>query len=66
MTNDIFGVIDSTGTHIDVSKTERGAKNYATRNGYNNVSIRVNAGYVAYKIFEKVEGKWRKVKYNKN
>ena len=37
---DIFGVIVD-GVHIDTSKTERGAKNYATRNGHLTVSVRM-------------------------
>jgi len=46
-------------THCDVSKTERGAKIYATRNGYTKVTLRV--GYNAFIITEKVDGKWRGV-----
>ncbi len=45
--------------HVDVSKTERGAKMYATRNGYTKVTIRV--GYHAEIIAEKVNGKWQSV-----
>ena len=46
-------------THIDVSKTERGAKLYATRHGYTKVSIR--QGYHSKIIAEKVNGKWQSV-----
>ena len=46
-------------THCDVSKTERGAKMYATRNGYTKVTKRV--GYNAFIIAEKVDGKWQSV-----
>ena len=46
-------------THCDVSKTERGAKIYATRNDYTKVTIRV--GYHAEIIAEKVDGKWQSV-----
>lgn len=52
----IYGVISSGGTHIDVSLTLLGAKQYATRNGYTEVSKRV--GYNARIIAEKVNGKW--------
>ena len=45
--------------HYDVSKTERGAKIYATRNGYTKVTFRV--GYNAFIIAEKVDGKWQDV-----
>lgn len=55
----IFGVI-SNGTHADVSNTEKGAKQYASRNGYNQVSVRYNCGYVAEVIAEKKDGKWHR------
>jgi hypothetical protein len=53
----IYGVL-SNGVHIDVSKSEKGAKNYATRNGYKTVTIRFNCGYNAMQIAEKKGGKW--------
>ena len=53
----IYGII-SKGIHTDVSKTERGAKIYATKNGYNQVSIRFNCGYNVAIIAEKVNNKW--------
>jgi hypothetical protein len=56
----IYGVI-SNGTHIDTSKTEKGAKNYATRHGYTKVSIRFNCGYIAAEIAEKINGKWKTI-----
>lgn len=57
----IYGVI-SNGVHTDVSRTEKGAKNYATRNGYKAVSIRFNSGYNVAIIAEKnSKGKWVKV-----
>jgi hypothetical protein len=56
-----FGVLID-GAHTDVSKTERGAKRYATLNGYNIVTIRYNLGYVAEKIAVKINGKWKKLK----
>lgn len=58
----IYGVINSNGLHIDVSKTERGAKIYATRNGYSNVSIRYHSGYTVAIISTKhPNGKWVKL-----
>jgi len=48
----IYGVLED-GAHIDVSKTERGAKCYATRNGFDTVTIRYNCGYVAQEICRK-------------
>lgn len=55
----MYGVLNSKGIHTDVSFTERGAKNYATRNGYTAVSIRFNLGYHVEKIAEKVKGRWK-------
>ena len=48
-TQNVYGII-SNGIHVDTSKTERGAKRYATLNGYNTVSIRFNCGYIASEI----------------
>lgn len=56
----IYGVTVN-GIHTDTSKTLNGAKNYATRNGFNIVSVRYNCGYIAAPIFEKVDGKWIKI-----
>lgn len=53
----IYGII-SNGIHIDVSNTERGAKQYATRNGFNIVSIRFNCGYIVTEIAIKNNNKW--------
>lgn len=55
-----YGVLVN-GTHVDVSNTERGAKSYATRNGYNIVTIRFNCGYVATQIAKKVGNKWQSI-----
>ena len=57
MTN-TYGVL-SNGVHIDVSRSIKGAKRYATMNGYNIVTIRYNGGYIAEQISEKVNGKWK-------
>lgn len=57
---DIYGVINIEGVHIDTSNTLKGAKQYATRNGYDKVSIRYNCGYNAVVIAEKKNGKWFK------
>ena len=54
----IYGVL-SNGVHTDVSNTERGAKRYATLNGYLTITIRFNCGYIAREIAYKNEsGKW--------
>jgi hypothetical protein len=53
-----YGIIDSNDCHIDVSLSEKGAKNYATRHGYNKVSIRYNGGYIVKVLAYKVQSKW--------
>ena len=53
----IYGVILD-GVHHDVSKTEKGAKMFATKNGYDTISIRYNGGYIAREIAHKKNGKW--------
>jgi hypothetical protein len=53
----IYGVLNNEEIHTDVSNTLLGAKQYATRNGYNKVSARI--GYVAYVVSVKLSnGKW--------
>ena len=45
----------------DVSKTERGAKNYATRNGFNEIFSRSNSScYVVVEVARKIGHKWKK------
>jgi hypothetical protein len=61
----IFGIL-SNGVHIDVSKTERGAKQYATKNNYDTVTIRYNGGYVAEVISKKEGGKWKRLNTKNN
>ena len=61
MMQHIYGILDSNGCHVDVSSSERGAKNYATRNGYNAVTIRYGCGYNAAIIARKVGDKWEAV-----
>jgi len=58
--NNTYGVVNSNGIHTDVSKTEKGAKNYATRHGYNKVSIRYNSGYNVNIIAIKKGTRWTK------
>ena len=52
-----YGVI-SNGSHVDVSNTERGAKCYATRNGFDTVTIRFKGGYIVQEIAKKQGKKW--------
>lgn len=55
----VYGVINSQGVHVDVSDTERGAKVYATKNGYTQVTARANGGYHAHIIAHKVGKMWQ-------
>lgn len=58
--NNIYGVLDSNDCHIDVSRSERGAKSYATRHGYRKVSIRYNYGYnVSVVAIKNDKGRWK-------
>lgn len=58
--NHVHGVVGKDGIHHDVSRTERGAKQYATKHGYDKVSVRFNGGYNVAVIAEKIDGKWTK------
>jgi len=60
MQNDsIYGVCDRK-THMDVSFTERGAKNYATRHHLSYVTVRKNCRCDAFIIAYKTSnGKWK-------
>lgn len=60
MISNVFGVVNSEGVHTDVSNSERGAKRYATLNGYNKVSVRYNGGYIVDVVAEKINNKWVK------
>lgn len=57
----IYGVL-SNGVHIDVSKTLRGAKCFATRNNFLTVTCRFNCGYIAREVAHKYEGHWKEIK----
>ena len=61
MNNHTYGVTSYQGGYVDVSNTLLGAKQYATRNGYNEVYIRFNNGYHTALKAEKVNGKWVEV-----
>ena len=55
----IYGVTNGNGSHIDVSSSLLGAKQYATRNGYRRVSIRYNCGYICKIVAVKLSrGNW--------
>ena len=56
----VYGVTDNKNIHTDVSNTLLGAKQYATRNGYKTVSIRI--GYNVTLLEYKQNNKWYKYK----
>lgn len=53
-----YGVVNANGEHIDVSRSEKGAKQYATLHGYKKVSIRYNGGYTVAVIAVKINDRW--------
>lgn len=52
----IYGSTDNKNIHTDTSTTLLGAKQYATRNGLNNVSVRI--GYNVTLLEYKDSGRW--------
>tara|TARA_R110000803_G_C11791881_1_gene298152 strand:+ start:44 stop:292 length:249 start_codon:yes stop_codon:yes gene_type:complete len=52
----IYGSTNNNNIHTDTSKTLLGAKQYATRNNYRNVSVRI--GYNVTLLVIKQDGKW--------
>ena len=53
----IYGVLYG-GIHTDVSNTEQGAKIYATKNGFDTISVRYNCGYNVAIVAKKEGKKW--------
>ena len=54
----IYGSTDNNNIHTDTSNTLLGAKQYATRNGFKNVSVRI--GYNVTLLEYKQSGNWYK------
>lgn len=54
----VYGILDRNNCLIDTSKTLLGAKQYATRNGYNRIGKRVE--YNVTETWIKDGKKWRK------
>ena len=52
----VYGSTNNNNIHIDTSNTLLGAKQYATRNNYRNVSVRI--GYNVTLLEYKDSGKW--------
>jgi len=57
----IYGSTNNNNIHTDTSNTLLGAKQYATRNGFKNVSIRV--GYNVTLLEYKQRNKWYKYEH---
>lgn len=54
----VYGIVDR-GIYYDTSKTEQGAKNYATRHGFDKVACRVHCGYQPVIVAVKVGNRWK-------
>ena len=53
-----YGIIAYNNGYIDTSNSLLGAKNHATRNGYEQVFIRFNSGYHTQLASDKSMGYW--------
>jgi hypothetical protein len=60
--NNTYGIVYGDNIYIDVSKSLKGAKRYATNKGYDKVGIRYNSGYHCSVVAIKVNNKWVKPK----
>ena len=56
----IYGIINKDNCLIDISKSEQGAKAYATKNGYTQIGCRNVNSYNAFIVAEKVGKVWQK------
>lgn len=54
----VYGILDRNNCLIDTSKTLLGAKQHATRNGYNRIGKRVE--YNVTETYIREDKKWRK------
>lgn len=54
----MYAVVNSSGVATVVSKSMRGAKNYATRKGYKTVCQVGKYSMSCYNFFTKVNNKW--------
>ncbi len=61
----IYGVI-SNGVHVDISTSERGAKTYATKHDYTQVTMRYNMGCNIRLAAVKRGNKWVKSEERNN
>lgn len=56
-----YGINSKDNGYLDTSKTERGAKNHASRNGYKEVYARFNCGMDVILVSKNVNGRWVKI-----
>ena len=59
----IYGVLDRNDCHIDLTQSLKGAKRFATLNGYDKVSCRNSNSYNVTILFEKINNKWKPFQY---
>lgn len=52
----IYGILDENNCLIDISKSEKGCKRYATINNYNKIGYRI--GYNAFISHIKIGNRW--------
>lgn len=57
----IYGIIDNNNCLIDISKSERGTKAYATKNGYTQIGKRNVNSYNAMLTHVKIGKRWEEV-----
>ena len=55
----IYGILDTNNCLIDISKSEKGCKQYATKNEYNKIGYRI--GYNVFLTHIKIGKRWEKV-----
>jgi hypothetical protein len=58
MNNIQYCILGRDGGVIPVSATEKGAKNYATRNGYTEVYALHNVSWAVWKVATKTGSRW--------
>ena len=54
----IYGIKTRSGEHIDISRSEKVTKRYATNQGYKVVTMRNENHYYSTELAEKINGRW--------
>ena len=60
----IYGILDENNCLIDISKSEKGCKRYATINNYNKIGYRI--GYNVFISHIKIGNRWVAKNFGKN